>query len=84
VLLEMVDAIRRMLANIEASGSEGEVDCEALIERLQRLTEADDASQAPSEAAPAEAVAKAPPPVAVAAPEPAATTAPQPVATAAG
>jgi two-component system chemotaxis sensor kinase CheA len=82
VLLEMVDAIRRMLANIEASGSEGEVDCEALIERLQRLTEADDASQAPSEAAPAEAVAKAPPPVAVAAPEPAATTAPQPVATA--
>lgn len=41
VLLEMVDAIRRMLANIEADGTEGNVDCAALITRLAQLTEND-------------------------------------------
>lgn len=40
-LLEMVDAIRRLLANIEAGGAEGEVDCAALIARLAQLTEDD-------------------------------------------
>ena len=46
VLLEMVDAIRRMLANIEASGAEGDVDCDALITRLAQLTEDDAAGTA--------------------------------------
>jgi chemotaxis protein histidine kinase CheA len=36
-LLKMVDAIREMLANIEATGAEGERDHEELIERLSRL-----------------------------------------------
>lgn len=39
VLLEMVDAVRRLLTNIEASGAEGDVDCAALIARLAQLTE---------------------------------------------
>ena len=48
VLLEMVDAIRLMLGNIEATASEGQVDCDALIGRLSTLT-ADDAPAAAPE-----------------------------------
>jgi two-component system chemotaxis sensor kinase CheA len=48
VLLEMVDAIRRMLGNIEATGTEGSVDCDALIARLAVLT-SDDAPVTPPE-----------------------------------
>ena len=36
-LLVMVDAVRQMLANIEATGQEGEQDYQALIESLTRL-----------------------------------------------
>jgi two-component system chemotaxis sensor kinase CheA len=36
-LLAMVDVVREMLANIEATGQEGDRDCQALIESLTRL-----------------------------------------------
>jgi chemotaxis protein histidine kinase CheA len=36
-LLEMVDAVRNMLANIEATGQEGDRDYQAVIESLARL-----------------------------------------------
>lgn len=36
-LLQLVDAIRAILANIESLGAEGEVDCAALIDKLVRL-----------------------------------------------
>lgn len=82
VLLEMVDAIRRMLANIEASGGEGAVDCEALIARLARLTEADapqaaaEPAGAVSEPAAPPLLAEGPPPVVAAPPLPEAVSAP--------
>lgn len=91
VLLEMVDAIRLMLGNVEASGAEGSVDCDALIGRLVALT-ADDASVAeapielPAEPTPvmltepaATAVAKPQPQTKPAAPKALAPAAPEPV-----
>ncbi|HLK10312.1 MAG TPA: chemotaxis protein CheW [Candidatus Binatia bacterium] len=45
-LLEMVDAVRAMLADIEATGADGEADHAALIERLVRLR-ADEPAPAP-------------------------------------
>ena len=42
-LLAMVDAVRQMLASIEASGVEGERDDSALISRLTRLQQAPEA-----------------------------------------
>lgn len=55
-LLQMVDAVRALLANIEASGAEGEVDNSALIDLLAALLEdgAAPADDAPAEAAPAD------------------------------
>ena len=50
-LLGVVDAIRQMLASLEADGSEGEVDYTALIETLDRLTPAA-APRTPPAAAP--------------------------------
>ncbi len=49
VLLEMVDIIRNMLVNIEATSTEGDIDCSALIGRLAALT--DDETSDPSPAA---------------------------------
>ena len=57
VLLEMVDAIRLMLGNVETSGTEGTVDCNALIGRLAALT----ADDAPAAAEPIEPAAKSAP-----------------------
>ncbi|MGE0810638.1 MAG: chemotaxis protein CheA [Immundisolibacter sp.] len=59
VLLEMVDAIRQMLGNIEATASEGAVDCDALIKRLATLTEDDAPAAAVEPAAHSELVAQA-------------------------
>jgi two-component system chemotaxis sensor kinase CheA len=44
-LLTLVDAIRAMLGNIEAVGTEGDTDCRALTAQLTRLLEEDPASE---------------------------------------
>jgi two-component system chemotaxis sensor kinase CheA len=51
-LLTMVDAVREMLANIEATGQEGERDYQALIESLTRL-QSSRPETAPAKTAPA-------------------------------
>jgi chemotaxis protein histidine kinase CheA len=56
-LLLMVDAVREMLANIEATGQEGEQDYQALVETLTRLQ----SSKPESSPAPAQPLAAAPP-----------------------
>ncbi|MGB8009712.1 MAG: Hpt domain-containing protein, partial [Terriglobales bacterium] len=50
-LLAMVDAVRQMLASIEATGNEGERDDEGLISNLTRLQELSE-KRAPVEGAP--------------------------------
>ncbi|MGA9354018.1 MAG: chemotaxis protein CheA [Terriglobales bacterium] len=47
-LLAMVDAVRQMLASIEASGNEGERDDRELIAQLTRLLQANGAGAAPA------------------------------------
>src|SRR6516164_2423318 len=47
-LLALVDAVRAMLACIEATGSDGDGDYAALIEQLTRLQEASAAASAPT------------------------------------
>ena len=61
-LLEMVDAVRGLLAEIEASGGEGNPDHTALIEKLGRLQNAEQAvaAAAAPAAAPEEAAGSAP------------------------
>ena len=65
-LLAMVDAVRQMLACIETSGAEGERDDSALISRLTRLQQAENAekhrpvSELPAMAAAVDAVAQLP------------------------
>ncbi|MFN0181374.1 MAG: chemotaxis protein CheA [Gemmatimonadales bacterium] len=44
-LLALVDAIRAILANVEAVGTEGDTDCRALTAQLTRLLEDDPASE---------------------------------------
>jgi two-component system chemotaxis sensor kinase CheA len=67
-LLAMVDAVRQMLASIQASGVEGERDDSALIARLTRLQQAGNgekrspASEVPAIAAAVDAPAKLPAP----------------------
>jgi two-component system chemotaxis sensor kinase CheA len=56
-LLVMVDAVREMLASIEATGQEGDRDYHAVIETLTRLQ----SSEPQSPPAPAEPVTPAPP-----------------------
>src|ERR1035438_6712527 len=56
-LLAMVDAVRQMLASIEASGAEGERNDQELIARLTRLLSADGAA-VPAAAPPAKPAAK--------------------------
>ena len=51
-LLEMVDAIRRMLANIEATGGEGNRDDGELIERLSRLQSKSETAEIEASTAP--------------------------------
>jgi two-component system chemotaxis sensor kinase CheA len=51
-LLLMVDAVREMLASIEATGREGDRDCQALIETLTRL-QSSQPKTSPAEARPA-------------------------------
>ena len=80
VLLEMVDAIRRMLGNVEASGAEGNVDCAALIARLTQLTQ-DDLPTADETAEVASVPLPEPEPAAAADPAPVADPPPQPVTT---
>jgi two-component system chemotaxis sensor kinase CheA len=78
-LLDMVDAIRRILAQIEESGSEGDEAYASLCGRLQQLTQGTLPEAAPAE--PAVAVAPAPsadvaPPVPVPGPPTAGTPPP--------
>jgi two-component system, chemotaxis family, sensor kinase CheA len=49
-LLEMVDAVRRILAEVEATGGEGDADHSALVARLDALSAATPAATAPEEA----------------------------------
>jgi two-component system chemotaxis sensor kinase CheA len=60
-LLVMVDAVREMLASIEATGQEGEGNYQAVIDTLTRLQAAQSES-APAEAAPASVTPPPPPP----------------------
>ena len=88
-LLAMVDAIRQILASVEAIGNEGERDYQELIQNLTRLLQGTAATAktetppapppAPVESAPAEAVAL-PPTASVAAPPVELSVAPAPVA----
>jgi two-component system chemotaxis sensor kinase CheA len=88
-LLAMVDAIRQMLASVEAIGNEGERNYQELIQNLTRLLQGTAATAktetppapppAPVESAPAEAVAL-PPTASVAAPPVELSVAPAPVA----
>jgi two-component system chemotaxis sensor kinase CheA len=71
-LLAMVDAIRRLLASIEASGAEHDEDFSPLVERITFLTDGRKTKAPPSVAAPAPVAAVAAPVAAVAAPTPAA------------
>ncbi|MFM2151869.1 MAG: hypothetical protein RL199_304, partial [Pseudomonadota bacterium] len=68
-LLELVDTLRRLMANVEQTGAEGEVPVEALIEQFVRLKAPLEASlataAAPVVAAPAPVVAVPAPVVAV-------------------
>ena len=60
-LLATVDAIRQMLAVIEASGQDGEQDYTSLIDRLTRLQgEAGPQNDSPTSAAPSEKAASSP------------------------
>src|SRR5271156_5798289 len=52
-LLRMVDAVRQMLQSIEAVGSEGERDDDALIQMLARVTQGDSLADAPAATPPA-------------------------------
>jgi two-component system chemotaxis sensor kinase CheA len=62
-LLKMIDAIRRMLSSIEATGQEGDDDHTALIAELNRLNQNRTATAAEAVSAPAAAAAvPAPPP----------------------
>jgi two-component system chemotaxis sensor kinase CheA len=75
-LLEMADAVRAILAQIEATGDEGAADHSALLARLEALSERSPASAAPgvgAETAPPSAPAPAP----TAAARPRAPTAPE-------
>jgi two-component system chemotaxis sensor kinase CheA len=66
-LLQMVDAIRQMLASIEKQGNEGERDDRALIQVLERLQlTGEKAAAAAKEEAAAQPAAPAPAPVAAA------------------
>ena len=69
-LLSVVDAIRKMLAALEASGgeSEGDADYAELIQTLERLTQSSPTATAPT--APAPAPATLPPKVVPPAPAP--------------
>ncbi|MBL9079066.1 MAG: chemotaxis protein CheW [Planctomycetes bacterium] len=73
-LLALGDAVRQILAAIEAAGDEGDTDCADLIERLDRLQR---------DGTPAPAAAPKPTPVAVPSPAPAPAPAAAPVAAAA-
>ncbi len=53
VLLDMVDAIRRILARIEETGSEGDDEYSSLLERLRQLTRGDAAAVPPAAPTPA-------------------------------
>ncbi len=66
-LLSLVDAIRQILASIESSGSEGDVDYTALVAELKRLNEPGGAAAPAAVAAATPAVAAAAPAVAAAA-----------------
>jgi len=80
-LLKMVDAVRGLLANIEATGVEGDADQSPLIQTLSTLLEdggAPAAPPAPAAKAAAPAAAPAATPAAKAAPAPEAAKAPQP------
>ena len=80
VLLDMVDAIRRILARIEATGAEGDEDYARVCERLRQLTAGSDAPPASRPAEPAAPPAQpAPPEVADAAPPPNPDPLPPPV-----
>jgi two-component system chemotaxis sensor kinase CheA len=61
-LLALVDCIRQMLSNVEKTGTDGDADCTALIERLGELQarEATGAPAVPSNGPPAPAEAPAP------------------------
>jgi two-component system chemotaxis sensor kinase CheA len=79
-LLAMIDAVRGMLASIEATGSDGDGDYSGLIATLTRLQEADAPKVAPEPpaAAPAAAAAgEAPTPAPEAAAKPARKRAPR-------
>jgi two-component system chemotaxis sensor kinase CheA len=73
-LLAMVDAIRQMLASVEAIGNEGERNDQELIQTLTRLLQGNSGTAkteepaAPSQAAPVEVAHEEPPAVAVPAP----------------
>ncbi len=65
-LLAMVDAVRKMLSAIQASGQDGEEDYASLIEHLARLQQAQASPPAPAAVpvAPADAAEKPPSPAA--------------------
>ena len=66
-LLAMVDAVRGMLVNIEATGQEGQGDYKALIETLTRLLKTEKKKTAPVAAAEKPAATSSAPPAPVAA-----------------
>ncbi|WP_206518155.1 chemotaxis protein CheW [Rhodococcus sp. X156] len=79
VLLEMVDTVRALLATIEADGSEGEVETEAVSARLRALLADPTSPPTVREVIPAPAVVAAAPAPAPAPPPPALPAVPAPV-----
>ncbi|HEX2902840.1 MAG TPA: chemotaxis protein CheA [Jatrophihabitans sp.] len=79
-LLRMVDLVRELLANIEQSGAEGDVDVQQLADQLRELLEAKVAEASAAAAAPAPAAAPELLPAATVEPvvEPVAAEAPEP------
>jgi two-component system, chemotaxis family, sensor kinase CheA len=72
-LLAMVDAIRRTLSVLEATGSEGEEDFTSIVRELSSVGAVAVTAPKPASVVPAAVVAPAPPPVAKVAPAPVAT-----------
>ncbi|HEY5248405.1 MAG TPA: Hpt domain-containing protein, partial [Dermatophilaceae bacterium] len=76
VLLEMVDAVRSLLASIEETGAEGDADYSELVGRLQAVLDGTVAEAS----APPHAQASAPPPAEASAPPPTEVSDPPPTA----
>ncbi|WP_073388983.1 chemotaxis protein CheA [Jatrophihabitans endophyticus] len=82
VLLAMVDSVRELLAAIESTGSDAEVDVADAVEAVRAVLEAGDAPAAPAAPAPTPAPAEAPAVAAEPTPAPAAAVPATPAAAA--